>query len=116
MAFTTTLTDPLTVADEYVTVGTNEGARTTYPWRAVIDDEVVYVKGGVAEGLIWYIGRGADDTDPAEHLAGVTLTAVRVRGTVPVSETLTEDDSSPVADLTDEGGVDWLTSDVVEGA
>ena len=110
MAFSTTLTDPLTVADEYVTVGANEGARTTYPWRAVIDDEVVYVKGGVAEGLVWYIGRGADDTDPAEHPAGSILEAVRV-GEFTTDEPLVADDITPAEVLTTEDETDWLRSD-----
>ena len=114
--FTTVLTADLSASDEIAHVASNDGARTTYEWRATIEDEVVYVFSGVAEGLDWGIRRGRDDTDPVAHFAGVTLTAVRVRGSVPVSETLTEDGSSPVADLTDEGGIDWLTSDVVEGA
>ena len=114
--FTTVLTADLSASDEIVHVASNDGARTTYEWRATIEDEVVYVFSGVAEGLDWGIRRGRDDTDPVAHFAGVTLTAVRVRGSVPVSETLTEDGSSPFAVLSDEGVIDWLTSDVVEGA
>lgn len=73
--FSTTLTADLTTSDEVIHVADNTGARTTYPWRLVVDDEVMYVFDGVAEGLDWGVHRGADDTDPAEHLAGALATA-----------------------------------------
>lgn len=75
MAFSTTLTADLGAADLIVSVASNSGARITYPWRATIGDEVVYVTGGVEEGLDWSVLRGAEDTDPAGHLTGSTLSA-----------------------------------------
>lgn len=108
--FQTILTADLSVSDELVSVASNDGARTTYEWRAVIDDEVVYVFSGVAEGLVWGIHRGKDDTDPADHLTGAVLTATRV-GQYTVDDVLVEDDVSPTAALTDEAGTDLLRSD-----
>lgn len=127
--FSTTLTADASPADEIFYVASNEGARTTYPWRATIDNEVVYVTRGVvagevlpvveagivSDGLIWSVRRGADDTDAADHVAGTVLRGVRLRGAVQVAESLTEDDSSPVAALTDDSETDFLTSDAVEG-
>lgn len=113
--FTTRLAVDLTASDEVVVVESNEGARTTYEWRAVIDDEVVYVFSGVAEGLVWGIHRGADDTDPAEHPAGSFLTGVRV-GQIESDEPLLADDLVPTEVLTTEDETDWLRSDpVIEG-
>lgn len=111
-AFTTTLTADLTASDEIVHVASNDGARTTYPWRAVIEDEVVYVFSGVAEGLDWGIHRGADDTDPAEHLAGAILTGIRV-GQFTTDDPLVEDDATPATVLTNDDETDILTSDPI---
>jgi hypothetical protein len=110
--FSTTVTVDVSVSDEFINVMSNDGARTTYPWRAVIDDEVVYVQNGVQEGLLWYVRRGADDTDPAWHPAGSILEAVRV-GEFTIDEPLIEDGSSPAAVLTTEDGADWLRSDPI---
>ena len=108
--FSTAITADLSVSDELVNVTSSDGARTTYPWRAVIDDEVIYVTGGVVEGLVWSIRRGADDTDPAEHLTGAILTGVRV-GQFTTDEPLVEDDVTPATVLTTEDETDWLRSD-----
>lgn len=129
MDFQTTLAIDASPSDVLFYVTSNDGARTTYPWRATIDDEVVYVMGGVrldeilpafepgviSDGLIWYVRRGADDTDPADHLAGAILRGVRVRGTAPTPELLADDEAVPIENLTDEDETDWLESDAPEG-
>ena len=111
--FSTAVSMDVSVSDEYITVLSNDGARTTYPWRAVIDTEVVYVLAGVAEGLIWYVTRGADDTDKASHPAGSILEAVPI-GQFAITEPLIQDGSSPPTVLTTEDGTDWLRSDPIE--
>lgn len=108
--FATTLTADCSESDEIIYVADNAGARTTYPWRAVVETEVMYVRAGVAEGLEWLVSRGADDTDPARHLAGAILTGVRV-GQAEVIEPLVADDVTPTVILTDEAEADILTSD-----
>ena len=108
--FQTVLTADMSVSDELVNVASNDGARTTYEWRAVVDDEVMYVFSGVAEGLVWGVHRGKDDTDPAEHLAGAVLTGVRV-GQFTTDDVLVEDDVTPTAPLLDDDETDLLRSD-----
>jgi hypothetical protein len=111
--FSTTITVDISVSDEFINVLSNDGARTTYPWRAVIDSEVIYVQAGVANGLLWYVRRGADDTDKASHPAGSILEAVPV-GQFTTDEPLIEDGSSPPAVLTTEDETDWLRSDPID--
>jgi hypothetical protein len=108
--FTTVLTADASTSDEIIHVADNDGARTTYPWRAVVEDEVMYVFAGVAEGLDWNVHRGADDTDPAEHPAGAILTGVRV-GQFLTDEPLVTDDIIPAEVLTTEDETDWIRSD-----
>jgi hypothetical protein len=108
--FVTTLSADCSVSDEIINVIDNAGARTTYPWRAVIENEVLYIRSGVVEGLAWTVSRGADDTDPAFHPAGAILTGVAV-GQAATSEPLVEDDVTPADVLTDDTETDVLTSD-----
>jgi hypothetical protein len=77
MAFSTTLTADVGAADLTISVADNTDARTTYPWRAQIDDEVFLVTGGVEEGLDWTVTRGAEDTDPVAHLSGAAVDELR---------------------------------------
>ena len=106
--FSSALTVDCTESDEIIHVASADGARTTYPWRAVIEDEVIYVTGGVVEGLDWTVQRGADDTDKALHLAGAIVTAVRVRG-AKTPEPLADDVTAEP--LLDETETDWLYDD-----
>ena len=122
--FTTVLTADVTETDQLIHVADNSQARTTYPWRLVCEDEVMYVMVGgaigemlsvhdneqVSDGLTWRVRRGADDTDPAIHLAGTTVTGVRV-GQFTTDEPLVEDDVTPATVLTTEDETDWLRSD-----
>jgi len=109
-AFVTILSADVSESDEIISVVDNTGARTTYPWRAVIESEVIYVRSGVAEGLVWIVGRGADDTDPAFHAVGTILMGVAV-GQAATSEPLVEDGMIPAGILTDDDQGDILTSD-----
>jgi hypothetical protein len=120
--FTTVLAADCLEPDQIIYVADNTDARTTYPWRLVVEDEVMYVVGGVlagevlaingtvSDGLSWSVRRGADDTDPAIHLAGTTVTGMRV-GQYTTDEPLVEDDLTPTSVLTTEDESDWLRSD-----
>jgi|SRR6185295_4080153 len=108
--FSTVLTADCLEPDEVIYVATNSGARTTYPWRLVVENEVMYVQSGVAEGLAWTVHRGADDTDPAIHLAGTIVTGIAV-GQAATSEALVEDGVTPADVLIDDAQTDVLTSD-----
>jgi hypothetical protein len=77
MVFSTTLTADVGAADLTISVADNTDARTTYPWRVQIDDEVFLITGGVEEGLDWTVTRGAEDTDPVEHLTAAVVAIVR---------------------------------------
>lgn len=117
--FTAYLTADVFQPDEVIHVSTNLGARSTYPWRLVVGDEVMYVTGGVVageesgivwDGLTWTVGRGADDTDPTVHLAGTLVEGTPV-GQFTTDEPMIEDGSSPAVALTGEDGTDWLRTD-----
>lgn len=108
--FLTFLTADCTESDEVIHVASNEGARTTYPWRIVIEAEALYVFGGVAEGLDWEVHRAADDTDAALHLAGVIVEGKR-RGEFETDEPMMEDGVTPAVPLDTEDLTDWLRTD-----
>jgi hypothetical protein len=108
--FETTLTADLTTSDEVIAVADNTGARSTYPWRLLIEDELVYVIRGVAEGLVWDVLRAADDTDAAEHLAGTIVSSAPFgRGHLtPMTVFISGQDLLPPMTVYDPGISDYL--------